>query len=114
MTGICEAETELKFGFSLFDNGNCWCRVRNQGTELEVCRLTNIFIRQLVGQTDTLGLVFDRSTVYDCVFELLNNGLVNSVALGKVSKNSQWPPWRLKLTKSSTVEAFFLSTTGAE
>ena len=78
-----------------------------------MCGLTDVFIRQLVRQADTLGLMFDRSTVYDGVFELFNNGLVDSITLSEVSRYSPPSTGAFQLTKSSTVEAFLRNTTGA-
>jgi hypothetical protein len=71
-----------------------------------------------MGQANTLRLMLNRTTVYNGMFELFNNGLMNGVALYSytgqplVVKSRQYgATWAL--TKSSTVEAFCLRTTGA-
>ena len=72
--------------------------------------LTDVFIRKLVRETHPLRLMLHRLSVYNRVLELLDNGFMDSIAL----------TWRQhaqsrktdSLTKSSTVHAFFLNTTG--
>lgn len=51
-----------------------------------------------------------RLTVYDRMLELLDNGFVDSIAL--TWRQHTQPRKTDLLTKSSTVHAFFLSTTG--
>jgi hypothetical protein len=71
-----------------------------------------------MGQANTLRLMLNRTTVYNGMFELFNNGLMDGVALYSstgqplVVKSSGWG-LHGALTKSSTVEAFCLRTTGA-
>ena len=64
-----------------------------------------------MGQPHSLGLMLDRSPVDDGVFELLHNGLVNGIALGSDQRITIVVDLRTP-TKSSTVQAFFLNTTG--
>ena len=73
-----------------------------------------------MGQANTLWLMLNRTAVYNGMFELFDNGLMDGVALYSsytsqltlFVKSSVWGlPWAL--TKSSTVEAFRLRTTGA-
>ena len=70
-------------------------------------------------QANTLRLMLNRTTVYNGMFELFNNGLMDGVALYSYTGQplccqvvrmggATWA-----LTKSSTVEAFCLRTTGA-
>ncbi len=74
--------------------------------------LTDVFVRKFMYKTDPLRLMFHRASVDDCLLELFNDGLMNSITLRQVSKrNSEGSVSHL--TKSSTVEAFFLNTTGA-
>ena len=47
-------------------------------------QLTDVFVRQLVGQTDPLRLVLDRLAVHNGVLELLNDGLVDGIALSSL------------------------------
>jgi hypothetical protein len=46
-----------------------------------LCPITNVFIRQFMGQANTLRLMLNRTTVYNGMFELFNNGLMDGVAL---------------------------------
>jgi hypothetical protein len=72
-----------------------------------------------MGQANTLRLMLNRTTVYNGMFELFNNGLMDGVALysytGQQTLLSSRQDWATlgALTKSSTVEAFCLRTTGA-
>lgn len=43
--------------------------------------LTDVFVRKLMRQADTLGLMLDRFAVHDGVLELLHNGFVDGVTL---------------------------------
>jgi hypothetical protein len=52
-----------------------------QATYQGVCPITNIFIRQFMGQANTLRLMLNGTTVYNGMFELFNNGLMDGVAL---------------------------------
>lgn len=56
----------------------------DQSTSLQILRnegLTDILVGKLVGETYPLRLVLYRLPIDYCVFELLDNGLVDSVAL---------------------------------
>jgi len=71
-----------------------------------------------MGQANALRLMLNRTTVYNGMFELFNNGLMDGVALyshmgqpNLLSSRQDGATWAL--TKSSTVEAFCLRTTGA-
>ena len=72
-----------------------------------------------MGQANALRLMLNRTTVYNSMFELFNNGLMDGVALYSytgqplVVKVVRMGGYMGKLTKSSTVEAFCLRTTGA-
>lgn len=44
-------------------------------------RRTDIFVSEFVSQTNTLGLMFDRSTINDGNLELFDNRSVNLVTL---------------------------------
>jgi hypothetical protein len=46
---------------------------------------TNIFVCQLVRETDSLRLVLDRLAVHDGRLELLSDAPMNGIALGQVS-----------------------------
>ena len=72
--------------------------------------LTDVLIGKLVRQTHSLWLMLHRLSIHDRVLELLHDSLVNSIALICCQyrpMNETAPP-----TKSSTLQAFFLSTTG--
>lgn len=56
----------------------------DQSTSLQIFRnegLTDILVGKLVGKTYPLRLVLYRLPIDYCVFELLDNGLVDSIAL---------------------------------
>ena len=75
-----------------------------------IWRLTDVFIGKFVGQTHPLRLVLHRLSIHDRVLELLHDSFVDSIALTFYQDrpmNKIIPP-----TKSSTLQAFFLSTTG--
>lgn len=44
--------------------------------------LTDIFVGKLVGEPHTLRLMFHRLAIHNRLLELLDDGLVNGVALG--------------------------------
>lgn len=72
--------------------------------------LTDVLIGKLVGQTHPLRLMLHRLSIHDRVLELFYDGFVDSIALTCHQDrplNKIAPP-----TKSSTLQAFFLSTTG--
>lgn len=75
---------------------------------------TNILIRQLVGEADSLRLVLDRLAVDNGGFELLDDALVDLVTLKQISTPLKQEATSGGLTKSSTVHLFARSTTGAE
>lgn len=64
-----------------------------------------------MGQAYALRLVLDRLAVHNGVLELLNNRLVDRITLDRVSKG--FLIWSGMHTKSSTVQAVDLRTTGA-
>lgn len=72
--------------------------------------LTNVFICKLVRKANSLRLMLYRLTIHNCMLELLHDGLVDSIALiwCQYTQMTIVKP----LTKSSTVHAFFFSTTG--
>lgn len=47
--------------------------------------LTDVFVRKLMGEPDSLWLMLHRSSIHDGLLELLNDGFMNGVALPIVS-----------------------------
>lgn len=43
--------------------------------------LTDVFVGQLMRQTDTLGLMLDRFAVHDSMLELIYNGFMDGMTL---------------------------------
>ena len=81
-------------------------------TIISVIGLTDVFISELMRQPYALRLVFYRLAVYNGVLEVINNGFVDRMAL-PTRKQILTPYQNKQHTKSSTVEAVDLSTTGA-
>jgi hypothetical protein len=72
--------------------------------------LTDVLVCKLVREAHPLRLMLHRLSIHDCVLELLNNSLVDGIALMVCQC---LPLERTGLpTKSSTEHALFLSTTG--
>ena len=80
--------------------------------------LTDVFICQFMGQANTLWLMLNRTTIYNGMFELFDDGFVDRITLCSRRHELLGPEFVNEgatgvLTKSSTVEAFLLRTTGA-
>lgn len=56
-----------------------------KGKELGPEVHTDIFVGEFVGETDSLGLVFDGPSIDDGMFELFDDRLVDGIALWTVS-----------------------------
>jgi hypothetical protein len=75
---------------------------------------TNVLISKLVGETNSLRLVFDRAAIHNGVFKLIFDSAVNGVTLRNVSMMFSSHIGHVGfLTKSSTVLPEARSTTGA-
>lgn len=59
-----------------------FCLLVGVGSALDDC--DDIFIGELVGQADTLGLMLDGLSVNDCSAEVIDDGFVNGVTLGRM------------------------------
>ena len=95
---------------SPFYDGYCVISVPPQPLVV-TSRLTNVLVRKLMSQTHPLRLVLDGLPIYDGMLELLDDGLVDCITL--YEKSTMFAPDSTEtLTKSSTVHAFFLNTTG--
>lgn len=71
---------------------------------------TDVLVAKLVGQTHPLRLMLYGLPIHNCMLELLHDSFVNSIAL---TSGKQRPTDKIESpTKSSTVQAVFLSTTG--
>ncbi len=54
-------------------------------------RLTDVFVSQLMRETNTLGLMLDRLTIHDGMFELFYNRFVDCVALTRTNQQVIFP-----------------------
>lgn len=81
-------------------------------------RLTDVFVRKLVGEADSLRLVLDRLAIDDGALELLDDGPMDGVTLllgcWSACVSGVNTETGGELTKSSTVHLLARRTTGDE